>query len=72
MFSTIRNVRAIFPPSYIAHARQTQSLASDGIEWPIDERSVIAEDTELWRDYTAVGFNMRGDLQCSAKDSCWD
>ncbi len=67
MFSTIRKARSIFP-SYIT----TSQLASDADVSPLDERSVVKEDAELWRDYTAVGFNINGDLLCSTKNDCWD
>ncbi len=69
MFSAIRKARALFP-SYTAH--HTQSLASNADDLPLDERTVIDEDPDLWKDYSAVGFNIRGDLQCSTKNDCWD
>ena len=71
MFSTIRQLRALFK---LAATNPTHSLfmslAPSPIDSPPDETST--EESELWRDYAAAGFDAGGNLLCRSESGCWD
>jgi hypothetical protein len=74
MFNTLRQFRALFQPNtnYTTYAL-FQSLADIiNDSPPPDEATVVEEDSGLWKDYTAVGFDIGGNLKCLSKNSCWE
>jgi hypothetical protein len=76
MFATIRHFCALFKLPETDQIKSVfKSLASspfDDSYDPPDEASVIVEDSDLWRDYAAVGFDLGGTLQCRTANACWN
>jgi hypothetical protein len=73
MFSMILQFRALFklPANNQTHSL-FMSLVSSPLDSAPDEASIVVEDSELWRDYAAVGFDTYGNLQCLTANACWE
>ncbi len=73
MFSTIRQFCVLFKlPAHRQTNSLLKSLASNPIDLPPDEGSVIVEESDLWKDYAAVGFDLGGNLDCLTANACWE
>ena len=76
MFSTIRQTRALFQsfiswPTLHQNNMLIQSFVATPIEFP-DDDYLASDDSKLWEDYRAVGFDISGQLECKAKNDCSD
>ena len=77
MFHTIRQANALLNsfvacPTLRQNHMHFQSLDSVPIQFPQEQDYLATEDPKLWRDYTAVGFDISGEFLCSVKNDCWD
>ena len=76
MFSTIQQTRALVQsfiswPTLHQNNMLNQSFVSALIEFSHDDY-LASDDTKLWEDYRAVGFDISGQLECKAKNDCSD
>jgi hypothetical protein len=79
MFFTIRQTCALFQSFVTCPTRRKihmsfQSLLAQAapIEFPGNDDYLASDDPKLWKDYTAVGFDISGEFLCLTKNDCYE
>jgi hypothetical protein len=75
MFSTIRQTCALFQ-SFVTYPKlcTTHMPLQSLLDWKDsgNDDYIATDDPKLWKDYTAVGFDISGEFLCAAKNDCFE